>query len=141
MNKHLLTSRPKIRRDILRDYARIFSLRRRGANIALHATVMPRESQKMKPAIVRYSEAAELYLGRDPKVARGLGFKRFETAAAAIRFAVEDVSPMSLRGASLEVGDVRYSGPEIAALYADDAYPLTRKPASAEIRSNAPKAA
>lgn len=95
----------------------------------------------MKLVNVQYDDAAELYLGRDPKVARGLGFKRFATAAAAIQYAVEDVSPMSLRGASLEVGNVRYSGPEIAALYADEAFPLPRKPAPAETAAKASKAA
>ncbi|MDP1732086.1 MAG: hypothetical protein Q8L54_13115 [Devosia sp.] len=76
--------------------------------------------------IIQYDASAELYLGRDPKVARGLGFKRFETAAAAIRFAVEEATPNSLRGAVLEVGSTRFSGPEIAALYTDPAYPLPR---------------
>ena len=89
----------------------------------------------------RYSDPADLFLGRDPKIARGLGFKRFDNAAAAIRFAVEDASPMSLRGAALEVGDVRYSGREIAALYAADAYPLTRKPAAGKVMGKSSQAA
>lgn len=79
---------------------------------------------------IAYTAAAELYLGRDPKFARGLGFRRFDSAADAIRFAVEDCSPTSLRGASLEVGELRYSGPEIAALYADPGFPLPRRSAA-----------
>ena len=78
---------------------------------------------------IKFDDAAELYLGRDPKMARGLGFKRFATAAAAIRFAVEEAAPISLRGATLEVGSARFSGPEIEALYADESYPLPRKAA------------
>lgn len=76
---------------------------------------------------INYTASAELYLGRDPKLARGLGFKRFATAASAIRFAVEEAAPISLRGATLEVGESRFSGPEIASLYLDPSYPLPRK--------------
>jgi hypothetical protein len=75
---------------------------------------------------IKYAEPAELYLGRDPKRSRGLGFKRFPNAAEAIQFAMEDITPGNLRGATLEVGESRFSGLEIAALYADKNYPLAR---------------
>ena len=78
---------------------------------------------------INYMQPAELFLGRDQKLGRGLGFKRFPSAASAIRFAVEESSALSLRGATLEVGSQRFSGPEIANLYADEAFPLPKKAA------------
>ncbi len=78
-----------------------------------------------------YETSADLYLGIGPGTARGLGYKRFSTAAAAIRFAMEEAAPVSLRGASLEVGDRRYSGADIPGLYNDPGYPLSRKPTRA----------
>jgi hypothetical protein len=88
---------------------------------------------------IQYDASAELYLGRDPKVARGLGFKRFDTAAAAIQYAVEEATPNGLRGAVLQVGNARFSGPEIVTLYASSGYPLPRAPeaAAADERSAA----
>jgi hypothetical protein len=76
---------------------------------------------------VRYAQPAELYLGRDSKIARGLAFKRFSNAAEAIQYAVEETSERSLRGSILEVGEARYSGAEIVQLYANEDYPLPRR--------------
>jgi hypothetical protein len=54
-------------------------------------------------------------------------YKRFKTVAAAVRFAVEQLSSDLLKGASLEVGDGRYNAQQIRQLYDADAYPLKRK--------------
>jgi len=52
-------------------------------------------------------------------------YKRFKSAAAAIRFAIEEL-PSSLLAAALEVGDHRYDAQQIRKLYDASAYPLKR---------------
>jgi hypothetical protein len=75
-----------------------------------------------------YSGNAELfstkgaYHGRQP-----LGYKRFASAAEAIRFAIEDLPPQALLTASLEVDELRYASVEIRRLYDSSDYPLARK--------------
>jgi hypothetical protein len=54
-------------------------------------------------------------------------YRRFATAAEALRFAVEDLRIPKAFGASLEVGDKRFGSSEIQRLYEADDYPL-RKP-------------
>ena len=61
-----------------------------------------------------------------------LGYKRFRTAAGAIRFAIEQLPKKLLLGASLEVGDERYNEAEIRQLY-DSAASLTLQKAQATI--------
>jgi hypothetical protein len=70
---------------------------------------------------------AELFLGSDRMTAQAQGGRRFSTAANAVRFAMEEAAPVSLRGALLLIGAVEYAGPEIAQLYGDLAFPLPRK--------------
>ena len=53
-------------------------------------------------------------------------YKRFKTAAAAIRFAIEQLPSALLAAASLEVGDHRYDAQQIRKLYDASAYPLKR---------------
>jgi len=55
-----------------------------------------------------------------------LGYKRFRTAAGAIRFAIEQLPKKLLIGASLEVGDERYNEAQIRQLYDREDYPLKR---------------
>jgi hypothetical protein len=54
-------------------------------------------------------------------------YRRFATAAEAIRYAVEDLRTPRAFGAWLEVGDERFNSSEIQRLYEGDDYPL-RKP-------------
>jgi hypothetical protein len=56
-----------------------------------------------------------------------LGYRRFATAAEAIRFAVEDFPAMRTLGAWLQVGDERFNGEDIHRLYEADNYPLRRR--------------
>jgi len=69
-----------------------------------------------------YSAPAELF-ATDSKKPRGrVTYKRFSTAAEALRFAIEE-SP-SLAGACLEVDETRFGSQEIRYLYANAGYPL-----------------
>jgi hypothetical protein len=70
---------------------------------------------------------ARLYLGRDWKTATAHGPRAVRTAAQAIRFAMEDAAPVSLRGARLEVDDRTYTGSDIKDLYWRQDFPLARK--------------
>ncbi len=75
-----------------------------------------------------YDAAAELFPARRrvPKL-QPIGYKRFEQASQAIRFAVEDVAPELLVGACLEVDERRYGCDEIRQLYESSDYPLARR--------------
>ena len=82
----------------------------------------------MKMVDVNYRAEAGLYhrvIG-GWKANAPLGYKRFRTAAGAIRFAIEQLPKKLLLGASLEVGDERYNEAEIRHLYDSEAYPLKR---------------
>jgi hypothetical protein len=76
-----------------------------------------------------YDARAEIY----PSRARGsrrhpVGYKRFDRAAEALRFAIEQLPAEALVGAYLEIGEERYDAREMRALYDSDNYPLPRNP-------------
>jgi hypothetical protein len=74
-----------------------------------------------------YQAPAELFPGRSKKGRGRVTYKRFDTAAEAIRFAVEEVPPPALLGAYLEVDEARFALHEIHYLYERAAYPLERR--------------
>ena len=71
--------------------------------------------------------AAELYLGSDRHTAAAQGPRSFRTAAKALRFAIEEAAPVSLRGARLKVGERVFARNDMLALYNSRRYPLARK--------------
>ena len=74
-----------------------------------------------------FQAAAELFpaTGRQPR--RGIvSYKRFDTAALAIRYAIEELDPALLQNAVLQVEDERYDAGAIQNLYASAAYPFKR---------------
>jgi hypothetical protein len=73
-----------------------------------------------------YNAPAELFLAKPAKGSR-TKYRRFETAAEALRYAVEDLWTPKAFGAWLEVGDARFNSTEIQRLYEADDHPL-RKP-------------
>jgi hypothetical protein len=55
-----------------------------------------------------------------------MSYRRFDTAAEAIRFAIEELPAALLLGAFLEVDEVRFGGDDIRRLYDSPDYPLPR---------------
>ena len=72
-----------------------------------------------------YSAPAELFLAKPAKGNREK-YRRFATAAEAIRYVVEDLRTPKAFGAHLEVGDERFDSSEIERLYEAADYPLRK---------------
>ena len=77
-----------------------------------------------------YGAPAELYPSRIKKGRGRITYKRFDTAAEALRFAIETIPAAVLLGAYLEVEEARYGVQEIRSLYDSAAYPLKRAAAA-----------
>lgn len=56
-----------------------------------------------------------------------VSYKRFSSAALAVRYAIEELGPDMLSGAILEVEENRYDGDAIRELYSSESYPFERK--------------
>ena len=75
-----------------------------------------------------YAASAELFV---PKRKRGprqpLSYRRFATAAEAIRFVVEEFRALRTLGVWMKVGDERFNGDDIQRLYESTSYPRRRR--------------
>lgn len=75
-----------------------------------------------------YDTPAELFMAkRKGGTRQPLGYRRFATAAEAIRFAVEDFPAIRTLGAWMQVGDNRFDSGDIQRLYESTDYPLRRR--------------
>lgn len=74
-----------------------------------------------------FSAPAELFPSRNRRVASKVKYRRFDKAAEAIRFAVEELPEPQLLGAYIEVENGRYGHKDIRALYESDGYPLKKR--------------
>ena len=73
-----------------------------------------------------YNAPAELYPSRIKKGRGRVTYKRFDTAAEALQFAIEQIPSGVLLGAYLEVDEARFGVQEIRFLYDSVGYPLKR---------------
>jgi hypothetical protein len=72
-----------------------------------------------------YDVPAELFLSKRVGITRSK-YRRFATAAEAIRYAVEELRTPKAFGAYLEVGDQRINSSDILRLYEAEDYPLRK---------------
>lgn len=80
-----------------------------------------------------YQRSAELFPTRSRKPRRNpMTYKRFDTAAAAVRFAIEELPGDLLLGAYLQVEEERFGSVGIRRLYESPRYPLKRRAASGQ---------
>ena len=71
-----------------------------------------------------YTASAELFIPKRKRGARQLpSYRRFATAAEAIRFAVEEFPAFRTLGAWMRVGEERFNGDDIRRLYDSTSYP------------------
>ncbi len=70
---------------------------------------------------------ADLYVATGRGMARkAMSYKRFQTGAEAIKYAIESVGTDKLWGTVIETETARFGAAEINALYQRDDYPLRR---------------
>ena len=65
---------------------------------------------------IDYNAPAELFLSKPAKGSR-TKYRRFTTAAEALRYAVEDLGTPKAFGAWLQIGDERFNSTDIEGLY------------------------
>src|ERR1700758_4519437 len=98
---------------------------------AAHASEAKKEeSSTMRPMRpFNFNTAAELSPAAIRKKKRaGFAYRRFGTAAEAVRFAIEELPADSLNGAYLQVEEARFDQSGIRTLYESDASPRPRRP-------------
>ncbi|HVV42652.1 MAG TPA: hypothetical protein VHC94_16485 [Nitrobacter sp.] len=90
-----------------------------------------------------FKKSAELFPAAIRKKKRsGFAYRRFDTAADAVRFAIEDMPADLLNGAYLQVDEARFDQNGIRSLYESQEFPLPRRrpqpaPASATASKDA----
>jgi hypothetical protein len=73
-----------------------------------------------------YNAAAELFLSRSRAAKSRPKYKRFDTAAEAVRFVLEELPAAVLPGTYLLIEEARFGVDEIRHLYDSAGYPLPR---------------
>ena len=73
-----------------------------------------------------FSAPAELFPSRNRKISQRVRYRRFDKAAEAIQFAMEELPEPLLLGATIVMDDTRLSHKEIRELYESEDYPLKK---------------
>jgi hypothetical protein len=84
-----------------------------------------------------YRAPAELFPSRNRKSKQLVKYRRFDTAAHAIQFAMEELPAPALLGAFIEINEARFGHADIRELYESPDYPLKRQ-AMTETVASAP---
>lgn len=75
-----------------------------------------------------FFSSAELFIGKDGNMKRiPVTYRRFATAAEAVRFGIEELPSAYLAGTILEVDEGRFGERQIRLLYDRPDYPLARR--------------
>jgi Arc/MetJ-type ribon-helix-helix transcriptional regulator len=74
-----------------------------------------------------YRVPAELFPSRNRHAKQLVKYRRFDTAADAIRFAMEELPAPALLGAVIEIAEARLGHADIRELYESPDYPLKRQ--------------
>jgi hypothetical protein len=76
-----------------------------------------------------FSAPAELYTCKSRGSSkRPVTYRRFDSGAEAIRFAIEELAADVLYGTVIEANEQRFDAASIRKLYESGAYPLSRRP-------------
>ncbi|WP_439924363.1 hypothetical protein [Nitrobacter sp. JJSN] len=88
-----------------------------------------------------FKKSAELFPAAIRKKKRaGFAYRRFDTAADAVRFAIEELPADSLNGAYLQVDEARFDQNGIRSLYESCDFPLPRRePETVPVEARASK--
>ena len=73
-----------------------------------------------------YGATAELFMSRSRRAKGRPKYKRFDSAAQAVRFVVEELPAAVLPGSYLLVAEARFEVEEIRSLYESAGFPLPR---------------
>lgn len=76
---------------------------------------------------IDFTATADFYPGRVGHRSRQITYRRFDNAAEAIRFAIEDMPVALLRSSLMEVDEQRFEGGQIRQLYDSAAFPIPRR--------------
>jgi hypothetical protein len=100
---------------------------------AVSIAFSPKKIGSLTMASFSYNTAAELFPAAIRKKKRaGFAYRRFDTAAAAVQFAIEELPADSLNGAYLQVDEARFDQSGIRTLYESQDFPLPRRPRAPE---------
>jgi hypothetical protein len=106
------------------ETAIVFRAARLSGSLILQSEVEMKACDTGAAATLDYEAGAELFIAHRR---RGAGYMRFDRAADAIRFAIEELPPQSLLATHLEVEEARFDGDEIRRLYEGAEFPLPRR--------------